>query len=92
MAELPVIATRRAAYLPGLTPQVRRRLELTIAALTGAAEDRESATLLYLMRDLSHRETVLKTFLEAKLGIEHPHFHPAQEAQTDFLLLIGEEA
>ncbi|MFG1187819.1 hypothetical protein [Xanthobacter aminoxidans] len=80
---------RPGAYLPGLTPVVRRRLELTIAALSAQDGARESK--LYVIRDLELRAHILTDFITKAVGITSPRFDASEEARTQFIVLIEEE-
>lgn len=80
---------RPGAYLPGLTPVVRRRLELTIAALSAQEGARESK--LYVIRDLELRAHILTDFITKTVGITSPRFDQSEEARTQFIVLIEEE-
>ncbi|MFG1270589.1 hypothetical protein V5F40_21805 [Xanthobacter sp. DSM 14520] len=81
---------RRGAYLPGLTPEVRRRLELTIEALSAQEGARDCN--LYVLRDMELREHILTDFITKTCGITSPRFDASEETRTQFIVLIEEEA
>lgn len=81
----------RAIYLPHLSPEVRRRMELALRELnkrgpqTGALDD----VARYVSIDMGHRETVLSRFMADVLNNPSPRFDEGFEQSTDFVVLIG---